>query len=117
MKIMVKKSFTRLRQGAQVVPVERPAPPILCAVIDCNAGGDPPHHIWHGNGQRVDCVFQRSRKSGTPAGIIHPVGCCCNLLPLCFTHHRRAHDRGDLWLYAATEDYQVKTKLQIRGKL
>ena len=89
----------------------------ICAVNGCEKLADPPHHIWSGNGNRVDCMFQSTRKSGTPGDQIHRnPDCKCNTMPLCFYHHRRAHARGDEWFYDATKDFRVGQKLWLVGK-
>lgn len=90
-----------------------------CAVIGCSLFADPPHHIWYGRGNRVPCIFQPSRKSPRPGGILHgDKNCQCNLIPLCTYHHvPGAHEKGDLWLYENTQDERVRIKCELTGKI
>jgi hypothetical protein len=88
-----------------------------CRVIGCNRPADAVHHVWSGRGNRVPCVFQPYRKSGTPGGKIHKAGCECNLLPLCHQHHQTAHLKGgDLWLLENTNDYYVELKCYLTNQ-
>ena len=88
----------------------------LCAVIGCNKLYDDVHHIYSGSGNRVPCVFQKERRSGTPGGVTHDPGCYCNEMFLCRGHHMAAHQRGDMWLAEMTGNNWVKLKCELTGK-
>jgi len=89
----------------------------VCAVRGCDRTTINSHHVWYGHGQRVACVFQSTRKSGTPGGVVHAAPCRCNLLDLCWECHMAGHRSGDMWLLEQTGDERVRQKLTIRGKL
>ena len=87
-----------------------------CRLIGCNKDGVDKHHLWKGHGNRIPCVFQSSRKSGTPGRITHKPDCTCNEIYLCRRHHTLAHERGDIWLYENTGSEAVRLKNFLTNK-